>query len=222
MKAGVIGVVDGDFNVLDSYADTVTTGDRELARRLDVQRVFSLPSGTAAFAGRAARERVRTGETHEIRDGEIQVREEPRTETQYTEFVGVPGEFVVVGSGRGGFAFDLVAAETNTHIERASIDLDGFFADHADARPWKAGFRGQSEDAVTGVFHGDDLRASHDLDDLLASATLNQVGLAYDYDGADCKMTASGSGYVELYRPREFEAADYLDYLRDEIVPHVE
>lgn len=222
MQAGVIGVVDGDFQVVDSFADTIEENDRDLSRCLDVQRVFSLPSGGTAFAGRAARERVRTDETHEITDGEIRVREDPRTETRYTEFVGVPGEFVVVASGSGGFAFDLVAADTNTGIERATLDLDGFFADHGDARPWKAGFRGQSEDAVTGVFHGDDLRASHDLDDLLASATLTQVGLAYDYDDAACRMTASRSGYVELYEPRDFDAGDYLDYLRDEIIPHVE
>lgn len=222
MKAGVLGVVDGEFDVVDSFSDAVTEDDRELARRLEIRGVFSLPSGEMAFAGRAAAEHLRERETHEIDDGEIEVRAEPRKGTRYTEFVGVPGEFVVVGSGDGEFAFDLVAADTNTAIERAAIDLDGFFADHGSARPWQAGFYGPGDDSVTGVVHGSDLRAEYDLDGMLADSSLNQVGLTYDYGGEELKMTASRSGYVEVYQPRAFDRGDYLEYLREEVLRHVE
>ncbi|MFB6163584.1 MAG: hypothetical protein ABEJ31_00320 [Haloarculaceae archaeon] len=222
MKAGVLGLVDGDFDVVGDYAETVPKDDRELQRCLEIDRVFSLPSGESAFAGRAAGEFLRSGESAEIDDGEITVREHPRTETRYTEFAGVPGEFVVVASGSGTFALDLVGAETNTAIERAALDLDAFYERVADATPWKAGFYGTGDDGVNGVFHGPDLRASHDLDALLADSRLNQVGLTYRYDGAELKMTAAASGYVEVYRPRSFAVADYLAYLRREVLPHVE
>ncbi len=221
MQAGVIGVVDGEFRVVDSFTDTVREGDQELQRALDVQRVFSLPSGETAFAGHAAREYRQERETARITGGEVSVVAEPRTTTRHTNVAGVPGEFVVVGSGRGTFAFDLVGQDTNTDIERGTVDLDGFFERHRDAAPWKAGFEATEEDGVSGVLHGTDLRESHDLADLLDGASLNQLGVEYTYGNDEVKMTASRSGYVELYQPRGFDAKAYLTYLQQEIVPHL-
>ena len=221
MKAGVLGVVDGSFAAVDSVVETVTEDGHELQRCLVIDRVFSTPSGETAFAGRAAADVLAERATASIDDGEITVSEGSRPETRYTEFVGVPGEFVVVGSGDGTFAFGLIAAQTDTSVERATLDLDGFFADHDGATPWKAGFFGGGN-GVNGVFHGEDLRADRDLDGLLRNASLNQVGLSYGYDGDEVKMTASRSGYVEVYRPSSFDSGRYLEYLREEVLPHVE
>lgn len=221
MQAGVLGVVDGSFRVVDSFSDTVTDGDQELQRCLDVERVFSLPSGETAFAGTAAREYRREREAASIDGGAVQVVESPQTEMRHTRFVGVPGEFVAVDSGDGTFAFDLIAAETNTDIDRATLDLDGFFTAHESATPWKAGFYGAGESGANGILHGEDLRTGHGLSGILEDSTLNQVGLSYRYDGADVKMTAARSGYVEVYRPSEFDAGRYLEYLQTEIRPYV-
>lgn len=221
MKAGVLGVVDGTFEMVDSFAETVTEDGHELDRCLEIDRVFSLPSGEMAFAGRAATERLVDRTEATIENGEIRVSETTGPVTRSTEFVGVTGEFVAVGSSTGTFAFDLIARETTTGIERATLDLDGFFAGHGDATPWKTGFYATGSDGVNGVFHGEDLRANRDLDGILAESGLNQLGLAYEYDGEDVKMTASRSGYVELYQPAAFDAAQYLEYVRDEILPHV-
>lgn len=221
MQAGVIGVVDGSFDVVGSFSDTVTEGDQELRRVLDVERVFSLPSGDTGFAGRAAREYRRERESARISDDGVDVVAEAQTTTRHTDFVGVPGEFVVVGSSKGRFALDLVAQETNTSIERGVLDLDGFFAQHEEGAPWKAGFFGTGDDGVSGVLHGSDLRETHDLDDLLAGSSLNQLGLEYADDGDEVKMTASRSGYVELYQPRDLSATEFLAYLQREIVPHL-
>jgi len=221
MKAGVLGVVDGDFTALDSVTETVVEDDHELERCLEIDRVFSLPSGEMAFEGRAAAETLEERAETAIDDGEIQVHEQPETRTRYTEFVGVPDEFVVVDNSRGIFAFDLIATQTDTAIDRATVDLDSFFGTRGSARPWKAGFYGTNGNSVSGVFHGEDLRETHDLDSLLTDSSLNQVGLQYGYDGAEVKMTAARSGYVEVYRPTAFDSAAYLSYLDEEIVPHV-
>ncbi|MFC4541228.1 hypothetical protein ACFO5R_04730 [Halosolutus amylolyticus] len=221
MKAGVLGIVDGTFDVVDSYTETVTADGAELDRCLEIDRVFSLPSGDMAFAGRAAAETRTDRPTTTIESGAIHVTERPRIDTKYTEFVGVPGEFVAVDSGDGTFAFDLIGAETDTSIERATLDLDGFFAARESATPWKAGFHGTGDNGMNGIFHGEDLRTSHDMDGLLANSSLNQVGLTYEYAGADVKMTGSRSGYVEIYRPSEFDSGQYLTYLREEIRPYV-
>jgi len=221
MQAGVIGVVDGSFDVVDSFAETVEEGGQELRRALDVERVFSLPSGDTAFAGRAAREYRRERESARIADGSVSVDTEPQTATRHTTFAGVPGEFVVAGSSTGTFAFDLIGRDTNTSIDRGELDLDALFERHGDAAPWKAGFSGTGEDGVSGVLHGSDLRESHDLADLLDGSSLNQLGLTYTDDGDEVKMTAARSGYVELYRPRDLGADGYLAYLQREIVPHL-
>ncbi len=220
MQAGVIGLVDGAFDVVDDYAETVARGDRELRRRLSTDRVFSTPAGRMAFAGRAAGEFPDDGDRAVIEDGEIRLRERPGIETRFAEVVGVPGEIVVADSGDGAFAFDLVGAETGTAVDRAALDLDALY-ERLDGRPWKAGFRGTGEEPVSGVFHGTDLRRSHDLDVRLADATLNQLGLVHDRDGAEVKVTAAASGYVEMYRPADFGAGEYLDYLLDEVRPHL-
>ncbi|MFB6179190.1 MAG: hypothetical protein ABEI77_05640 [Halorientalis sp.] len=223
MKAGVLGIVDDSFEVVDSFTETITEGDHELGRCLVIDRVFSTPDGEMAFAGRAAAETLVTDTDARIEDGEIHVTDRDRTVTRHTEFVGIPGEFVVVGSGNGTFAFDLIAEDTNTTIERTTLDLDQFFESHESATPWRAGFYSTDESAVSGTFHGDDLRATHDLETHLQNSNLNQIGLSYSYDdGAlEVKMTASRSGYVEVYRPTEFDSGHYLAYLQDEIVPHV-
>jgi len=222
MRAGVLGVVEGAFDAVGSVAQTVTEDDHELDRCLTVDRVFSLPSGETAFAARAAAEELVRESEAAIEGDDIAVTETTRTVTRYTELVGVTGEFVAVGSGDGTFAFDLVAEETDTEIQRATLDLDGFFDAQGDATPWKAGFFDASEEGVTGVFHGADLRREHDLQAILADSRLNQLGLAHEYGEGEVKMTAARSGYVEVYRPTTFDSADYLAYLREDVLPHAE
>lgn len=222
MRAGVIGTVDGDFEYVDSFVEPVEEGDHERTRCLDIVRVFSLPSGATAFEGRAARETERTREVADIDGDEIRVTGRTEATTEHTSFVGIPGEFVVAESGAGTFAFDLIERETATGIERASVDLDGFYDATDVGRVWRAGVAGGEGDGVSGVVHGYDLREEYDLERMRRGADLNQVGLTYRYDGADLKMTATRSGYVEVYQPSDFEGAAFLEYLVDEVVPHVE
>ncbi|MFC4448863.1 hypothetical protein [Halorussus aquaticus] len=222
MKAGVLGIVHDDFEVVDSFSDTVERGDRELERVLDVRRVFSLPSGEVAFEGRAAVERVVDRTTAELGFGEVRIEETPGTEVRTTELVGVPGEFVVAGSGEGTFAFDLVSHDTKADIERATLDLSAFLDGQTDAEPWRAGFYDTDGNCENGVLHGTDLLADDRTAGLLDGAEFNQLGLDCSYGDRSLKMTAAESGYVEVYRPSEFETADFLQYLLDEVVPHAE
>lgn len=220
MNAGVLGIVDGTFKVVDSFTETVTEDEHELERCLTIDRVFSLPSGEMAFEGRAAADAVTDETATTIENGEIHVTEREQITTQYAEFVGIPGEFVAVDSGDSAFAFDFIGRETNSSVERGTVDIDGFYTAHGGATPWKAGFHGTDGNDVNGVFHGADLR--DDMGDILEDAALNQVGLSYEYDGDDVKMTATRSGYVEVYRPSSVDSAHFLEYLRREVLPHVE
>lgn len=220
MKAGVLGIVHGSFDAVDSYSETVTQEGYDLDRCLEINRIFSLPTGGMGFAGRAAETTLADETVTTIEHGEINVSKRTRPHTQYTEFVGIPGEFVVAKSGDGTFAFDLIEAETATDIERATLDLDGFYRANGSATPWKAGFFGSGDESVNGIVHGEDLRQSHDLDDVLSNSTLNQIGLTDDYEGSEMKMMATRSGYVQVYQPSEFEVGQFLEYLREEIVQY--
>jgi hypothetical protein len=222
MKAGVLGIVRDDFEVVDSFSDTVAQNGTEHERVLDVRRVFSLPSGEVAFEGRAAVEREVERTTTELDFGEVRVEEASATETRVTQLVGVPGEFVVVGSGKGTFAFDLVSRDTGADIKRASLDLTNFLDSQADAEPWRAGFYDHDGNCENGVLHGTDLLADDDLAPILRDAQLNQLGLDCSYDDRGIKMTASESGYVEVYRPSDFDTEAFLQYLLEEVVPHAE
>ncbi|MFC5367893.1 hypothetical protein [Salinirubrum litoreum] len=218
MHAGVLGRVDGDFDVVEGYWETTETEGHELTDCLDVTRVFSLPSGGMAFAGDAARQSLQHDSVRAVTPTGIEVHEETRPTTDYTEIAGVPGEFVVAGSGRGTFAFDFLAADTGTAVDRATIDLDEFLAGLPDPDPWKAGFAGATG---TGVLHGADLLADAAAEDLLDRGTLNQLGVSYDDGDRRVKLSVTRSGYVEVYRPSAFETGDFLTFLRDQVVPHV-
>ncbi|WP_135827669.1 hypothetical protein [Halorussus halobius] len=222
MKAGVLGLVRDDFEVVDSFSETVEENDRALDRVLDVRRVFSLPTGHVAFEGRAAVERVVDRTTTELDYGEVRLEETPETETRVTSVAGVPGEFVVAGSNAGTFAFDLVTSDTGADIERATLDLGAFLDAQSDAAPWRAGFYGNDGNCENGVLHGTDLLDDDDLGGLLDDASLNQLGLDCSYGDHALKLTASESGYVELYRPGEFDTEAYLQYLLEAVVPHAE
>lgn len=222
MRAGVLGLVRDDFDVVDSFSETVEKNGRELQRVLDVRRVFSLPSGDIAFEGRAATERIVNRTTTELDFGEVRIEETPQTEVRTTELVGVPGEFVVAASGKGTFAFDLVSHDTRADIERATLDLNGFLDSQDDAEPWRAGFYDNDGNCENGVLHGTDLLDDESLGGILRDAELNQLGLDCSYGDHSLKMTASESGYVEVYRPSEFDSEDFLQYLLEEVVPHAE
>jgi len=78
MKAGVLGVVDGTFTVVDSFVEAVTEDGHELERCLTIDRVFSLPSGEMAFEGRAAADAIATETATTIETGDIHVDERER------------------------------------------------------------------------------------------------------------------------------------------------
>lgn len=221
MKSGLIGSVRGDFTAVQSVQTTVSQGEHELQQCLDIQRVFSTPGGSMAFEGRAAVEVVRTRETAEIDGVEVTVATERGKETRFTNFVGIPGEFVVVDSGKGTFAFDLLAEETGTEIERGAFDIESFYERHPDASTWKAGFTGTGE-ASNSIIYGENLGESQEFERLHTGENLTQLGVGHDYDGRQVKMTATRNGYAAVYDPSEFESGEFLDYVRDQLVQYTE
>jgi len=220
MQGGVCGIVDGTFDVVGPYTETETERDQELSRSIQVDRVFSLPSGKPGFEGHAAAERLVTRSDTEIRDGEIRVTESTVKETVRTAFAGVPGEVVVAESASGQFAFELIGAETDTSIERSAFDLSGFLDDHRRGSPWKAGFYDVDGHARKGTVYGDDLLRDDAFEPVLDAASLNQLGIDYEYRDRTVKVDLTESGFVTVHRPTGMETGAFLEFLLEEVLPH--
>lgn len=222
MDAGVIGKVNGQFDALESFQDSRQDGSTELRRGLEVRQRIPGPNGSEAFRGRAAIQRVENKESIEFEGEKIIATEKPGKTTVYTEFLAVPGEFVVVSSGSGEFAFNLIQEQTNTDIERGSIDIFRFAEEHGHAEPWQVGFYGTGGNAQKGVVYGEDVLSDGDIGSALSNAKKNQFGLEYEYDGQSVKMTVTESGYLRIFQPSNFDSKDLAQFVADEILHHVE
>ncbi|PSP37904.1 hypothetical protein BRC71_07955 [Halobacteriales archaeon QH_7_65_31] len=222
MKAGVIGLVDGNFDELESFSETFTQDDTELSRCVEVRQTQVTDSGVPVQTGRVATQKLDEQETVEINDGQISVYETPDVTTLYTEFVSVPGEFVAVSSSSGIFAFDTIGRRTNTNIQRAELDLDSYAESRPESSPWKVGFYGHLGEADNGVVHGTSVLEDSDFGNVLQDAKKNQLGLEFTRDSEVMKITMADSGYVEVYQPSNYDSAEYAEFVVEEVLPHTE
>jgi len=229
MKAGVIGLPDYDFGPIESYTserqvdeETKLTVCLEIRDTNETERGYILQKGRAAIQELGTETRIRIDEKNDS----INVVEDTNVvNTKYTEFVLVPGEFVAVESGNGVFAFRTIAAQTDAaKIKRANIDLDSLAASYEiesseSAIPWQLGFYGSGGSAEKGVLYGDDVISDAEFGKLVANLPKNQLGLEID-DEEGIKMTATESGYVQVYQPSNYDSKDFSEFVLDHILPH--
>ena len=220
MKAGVIGVPDGDFGTVESFERKVSD-DPELYQCVEVQRRQETENGLIVQKGRAATQKLDEQESVAIVDGSIRIQNRSQPVTKYTEFVAVPGQFVVVANSGGIFAFDLLA--DGVGIERAEIDLDGYLdvqQSEYDATPWKTGFYGHLGTAEKGVVYGEGVLDDEDFGGAVAGSQKNQLGLSYTQGDELMKVNITESGYVEIYQPSNYEEEEFSEFVAEEILAH--
>lgn len=220
MQSGIIGQIKGDFSSLDSFASTKTEQGHELTNALDVRSgQLSLTDDVRVTAGRAMKEQL-VDYSYPIFEGEkIITREETRKDHSYTEFRMIPGEFVVVGQKDGKFAFNMIQAQTDSHISRPSIDLDEYAETRPNADPWKFGFEKSGGNAEQGVIYGHHVTEDPDMGDVLERSEKNQLGLIFRYNGKRIKINVAATGYVEIIEP-SVTTETYIKFIQDEIKPH--
>lgn len=218
MQAGIIGTVDGRFEDIDSFSDTRQEGPFELESALSLRRPIEGPNNTKAFHGDAAIQRVEERPSFEMQDGHIVSTQEPQISTYITEFVIAPDSFVVVESSSGLFAFDLLSQQTGASIKRGEIYLYPLL-DDTEGESWQAGFYGNSGNAENGVLYGENVIQSEAAEDLVFNSTINQLGLEeLEYGELSVKMTATESGYIEIYNP-DLKIDQFLEFI-DEFILH--
>lgn len=220
MQAGVCGVVNGEFDRVHGFTTAITENGHELMRSIEIDRIFSLSTGSMGFEGTAAVERLTTQAETTIVDGDIQVTETEVKETVTARFAGVPGELVVTESGAAAFVLELLGRETGAEIERAEIDLSAFLEEHRDGSPWKAGFYDRGGKAEKGTLYGEDLLSDESVAPVLTEAALNQLGIDYEYRDSAAKVDLTESGYVRVHRPNDLEVTAFLEFILAEVQPH--
>lgn len=224
MKSGVIGVVSGEFEELNSEINTFTKDGEELHEAIEILDTVNSNLGKA-FYGRAAVEDVTRDEGPVINDEQIEVKSYIETETKMTEFLAVSGEFVIVENGSGTFAFNLIGRQAEVLVERGRIDLDAYVdylqKQDRDEEAWQAGFYGNGGEAEKGVVYGNNVLKDSDVGGVLDLSDLNQLGVSYSTRDHSMKITVTESGYTNVYQPSNFESEDFLNFFASELAPYV-
>lgn len=220
MNRGVIARVEGTLGRIGPFSSVNREDGVELKELVEVTGVKRTPAGLDITSGRAASQELRETESVSLDNGEISVSTDSKVTTNHTEFLTAGDEFVAVTSGDGTFAFDVLAEEYNADITRAEIDIDAFWLSLDDATPWKVGFYGHDGPVENGVVHGEDVLDDGVFGSALADLQKNQLGARVDIDGDEYKFVITKSGYLELYQPRNLEAADFAEFVVDNVLSY--
>lgn len=227
MRAGVIGIIHGEFSEIESFHTTTEQDGTTFTRSLQVDRFENLEDGSKVFIGEAATQVIEESESIVIEPntGDIEIAKRGHKEGKHTEFVAVPGEFMAVSSGSGTFAFDLVQEQhPGIQVERINLDLNEYAKDYYKAdgvNPWQVGFYGNIGSAEKGIVYGDNVISDSEVGDALERSQVNQLGLEYEMLGYDMKMTMAESGYVEVYNPSNLKSEEFAQYIQEELLDYI-
>ncbi|MCT9095290.1 hypothetical protein [Haloarchaeobius sp. HME9146] len=224
MKAGVIATIEGDFDRLDSYHESTTDRGFDLTTCVDVRRGhIDLPTGDLiAQSGRVLTQSVERVSEVDVEDGEIITSDGHDRISQWTQFIVVPGEFMIVEGGDDTFAFDVVGDLTQTHIERANFDLDEYAETRPEAEPWKYGFYNGAGNAESGTVYGTNVVEDPEMGDVLSQSNKSQLGLELMYESMEMKMEVTNSGYSRVLRPTNFSTENFVHFILNEFWEHRE
>lgn len=224
MRSGVIGHVEGTSGKIEPFSDAREEGDIELRRQLELRSKLPGPRGNEAYSGRAAIERTTDREQVQFFGEEIIVNTQKEKIQLYTDFLLIPDSFMVVESGRGEFAFNLIEEQTNLTIERVEIDLYKLYdyCSQYQPEPWQVGFFGKEGRAKKGVVYGEGVLSDPDLGEILEASKKNQLGLEFEVDnGTKIKFTVTKSGYLDVYQPDNYDEIDFMNFIEEFIIPNL-
>ncbi|WP_148859293.1 hypothetical protein [Natronococcus pandeyae] len=221
MNSGVIGKIHGEFSDLESEIWTITDRDYELKRAVDVRDTYELSDSKTAYSGKVATEILKKESNAEISSQGISETAELDPVTKSSEFLAISDDFLLVENSQGTFGYDLIGKLTTAHIERARIQLEPFTDDKEIGEIWQLGFYGTGGRAEKGVVYGNQVLDDSEFGSVLDLSNKNQIGIDFPYQDKAIKMTASESGYVEVYQPSDYKTEDFVNFFLNEIAPYV-
>lgn len=224
MNSGILATGSTVPQRLEEFDRQETYPDGEFREVLNINQEYQNLSGdTIGYYGIAAVETLVSKEKTTVgENGEIGTTTVDEPTWKHTEFILVPGEFVIIGNSDGKFVADLIGRQADEFIEPAKINLDAYIKEERpEAKAWKFGFFGRDDHADKGTVYGDNLLEDNEVGRVLVDNSVNQIGLRYEKNGRQMKTSLTRSGYVEVYQPDDFDDVDYIQFLRDEVSPYL-
>jgi len=221
MESGIIGTIEGDLGQIPSFNDQDQERGYGLNTCVDVRPgQTNLQGDVVLQGGEAVTESVAEVSVPSVDDdGTITTNADYQKTFVYTEFLAVPGEFIIIDGTDGEFLFDELTARTDGFVSRATVDLDSYAESRPNADPWECGFSGASGNIDAGTVYGEDVTDDLNMGDVLESSDKNQLGLEFEYEGRDIKMEVSESGFVRILEP-SMQQGTFVEFVKDEIQPH--
>lgn len=227
MNSGSIALAHNSVEEIDSFVDTIDKNGLEATVSVEVRETISDLSGkTLAYAGVAAEQFFDDSEIPRVNEetNSISLSESNSLTWKYTQFLLIPDKFIILGGG-GDFALEIFRSQFGIGVDDAGINLRSYLQElndqHQELDSWKVGFYGRESNANNGVLHGNDLLNDGELGGILVDNPPNQLGLTFEKDGKRMKVLATESGYVEVYRPSDFDTVQYVQFIKEDITPHL-
>jgi hypothetical protein len=190
--------------------------DNGLQRVVDVRKQRTDDSGREVIIGAAAKQKEIDRSSVAIDGTSVEEINISETTADYTEFVAVPDEFIVVDSSSGTFLFDLIGRHTGAYIERASLDLNDFIDSLDNKQTWQVGIYDHFGKAEKGTLYGNNLLNDEDFGEILGIADKNQLGITYTQGDTKYKLTMTESGYVDVYDP-DFDSEEFAEFVLEHL-----
>jgi len=223
MKSGVLGLINSPAEPIDGFHETTVQDGIEYEYCVEPHKTTTDQElGVTVQTGHAATDIPDETEDIEMSDGSITRVTKPVKQTLHTEWLLVPGEFLVIESGEGRFLYDILSSELGWSVNRAQLNLTSMAADYEETHLWQLGFYGNTGTAEKGVVYGDHVVDDSDIGDALGRSQVNQLGIQYEFQQNIIKASLTESGYIEVYQPSSFDSADFAAYIRNEVVDYVE
>jgi len=226
MISGLVGSVKGDSNRIDTseFPKVRNESGIELRSTISVEQETENLDGTPIIMGTAA-EQVQNEIFRKTIDSEGKITEKTpdvEVETHTTEFALVPGEFVIIESSQGEFAFDMISRATGTSVSPMTFDLDGLARNLRDtANFWMGGFYDHRGSADAGVTYGDQVFDDSEIGSAVWEAKKNQLGIDFEYNSDDIKLRITEGGFVQIFQPGEYDKFSLIRFI-DEVLSKYE
>lgn len=223
MQSGLVAKVHGDFDSIPEDNFPIVRGNG-LKTSLSIRDRTQNESGDTILTGVAAEEKRTDEETSEITD-DGRIRDgisQTRTETIFSQFVTIPGEFVVIGSSNAEFALELIGKSTNSAVSAFNFNLNAIANDYADDRAniWMTGFYDYDGNANTGVAYGDDVYDDADIGPIVRDGLMNQLGMTIERGESEVKLMITESGYIRVYSPSEYGTPSFVRLVKEFITEY--
>lgn len=227
MKRGSIGKVLGDTSSIDTatYPDTEVRSGLELHRTLSLRGSETDLRGNEVTLGQAGRQEVATEKTYDIEpDGTIVSDGERKDKvTDIADFIYVEDEYVVTESTKKEFAFSLLAKAIGAEVTNAGINMNGFIEAHQDARFWMAGYYNHTGEPTSGDGYAEgDLFESDEFREVFDESDKNRIGVEFEFETEQIKLLLTEGGYIQVYRPSDYDTLQFKRLIDEEILPYVE